>query len=375
MPNVLPRARKPHTPNTNPGCCTSDLNPPTYERFHGCVDALFDTNAPTQPVDANLSTSPQVTEISGEASLILDGSTSQGNALQYQWSIDAAQPALYQLENADQKVATLRYLNPPTEGMLKVTLTVSDGGSTNSKTLTLIHKPALSSAWLDLGKLVDLAQPLRMGDAIALRTVTESGIDAYWPIQPVTLKDANGWVLQLAQAINGQNGPVRIGALDGQGNIDPSQQEHLNRIYVLPGSGIKSAFLKVISAPNTATPANVTPMIANSSPWYYESQVRLGHTQPITSMKLTITLKKTSGWTLNGLYNTVGEKIRQSTQNTAQALIYEFELLARQTLEPGQSRIFAAQANGSGKTHPTTGDSYRINYTMGGKTYSTSGQF
>jgi chitin-binding protein len=347
----------------------------TYERFHGCVDALFDYNAPTQPVDANLITTPQVSEITGQASLLLDGSPSQGNGLNYRWSVDAVQPALYQLENDRQKVATLRYLNPPTQGSLKVTLTVSDGVSTNTETLTLIHKPALSSAWLDLGELAALAQPLRIGDGIALRTVTGSGIDAYWPIQPVILKNTNNWILRLAQAINGQNGPVRIGALDGQGNIGPSQQQLSNRIYVMPGSGIKNAFLKVIPAPDTATPANVTPMVVNSSPWYFESQVRLRHTQPITSLKLTITLKKTGGWTLNGLYNTVGSKIRQSAQNTAQALTYEFELFPGQILEPAQSRIFAAQVNGSGKTRPTTGDGYRISYTMGGVTYSNSGQF
>jgi len=347
----------------------------TYERFHGCVDAQFDFNTPPQPLDANLITTPQVNEINGEASLLLDGSPSRGDALHYQWSIDAAEPALYHLENASQKIATLHHLNPTTEGRLKVTLTVSDGVSTNSETLTLIHKPAISSAWLDLGQLAALAQPLRIGDAIALRTVTESGIDTFWPIQPVTLQDANAWTLQLAKAINGQGGPVRIGAMDAQGNISLSQQEYLNRIYVLHGSGIKSAFLKVTSSPDAATLASVTPIVANSSPWYHESQIRLSHAQPITSLKLSITLQKTQGWTLNGLYNTVGGKIRQSTQGSNQTLVYEFELMPGQTLEPAQSRIFAAQANGRGKSHPTSGDNFRMTYTMGGITHSSSGRF
>ena len=298
-----------------------------------------------------------------------------GNGLRYQWSIESPQSAVYRLDHASEVVATLHYADPPAAGSVKLRLTVTDGVTTASDILTLTHKPAGGSAWSDLGLLSALAQPLNVGDALALRTVTQSGLDTLWPTQPVTVRSVGDWPLQLAQAINSQNGPVRIGVLNLQGEILPGEDVAASRVYATSGTGIVSAFLKVIPASSPVPGANVSSVIASASPWYHEAQIRISHAQPITALSVKITLKKTAGWSLNGLYNTVGGQIRQTKASTASALVYQFDLLPAQTLNPGQARIFAAQANGSGKVRPVAGDDYSVTYTMGGVTRTIRGRF
>jgi len=348
----------------------------TYERFHGCVDALFDDGIPPNPgMDARIELTPEVTELVGGGRLTLDGRQSIGSGLSYQWSIESSRPTAYRLEGGNESVATLHYDDIPAESNLRILLNVTDGAESDSETLTLVHKPAILSNWRDLGLLSGLAQPLQSGDRMAIRTVTEGGIDALWPTQPVKWVKGSDWTQQLAQVINAQNGPVRLGLLNDQGEVRMSQNLAENRVYAASGTGITSVFLKVTPAPGAGSKATITPRVSQASPWYHESRILISHTKPITALSVRITFQKNDRWSLNGAYNTVGSVIRQSTSNTAKALIYRFELQPGQTITPGQNRLFAAQANGSGEVHPVAGDSYSVTYIMDGVTRTITGHF
>ena len=347
----------------------------TYERFHGCVDALFDGGAPPNPeLDARITLTPAVSELIGSGSLTLDGSQSIGEGLSYQWSIESTQPMAYHLEHDNEKIATLHYDDVPAVGNLKLLLNVTDGARSDSEVLTLVHQPAIFSNWRDLGLLSGLAQPLEPGDRIALRTVTQAGIDALWPTQPVKYRKGSDWSQQLAQAINSRNGPVRLCILNNQGEVQMSQNLAENRVYAASSTDIASVFLKVTPV-NAGSKPTITPKVAQASPWYHESQIVISHAKPITALRVKITFQNTPGWSLNGSYNTVGDMIRQSTTSSAKALTYQFILQPGQTLAPGQNRRFASQANGSGTVHPSTGDSYSVTYTVEGVTRTISGHF
>jgi hypothetical protein len=75
------------------------------------------------------------------------------------------------------------------------------------------------------------------------------------------------------------------------------------------------------------------------------------------------------------MFNTVGGQILHSNTVTATTITYQFTLAAGQTLGQGTNRTFAAQTNGTGTLHPTTGDTWVVTYTTGGVTYTQTGNF
>jgi len=119
----------------------------------------------------------------------------------------------------------------------------------------------------------------------------------------------------------------------------------------------------------------VTPAINANSPWYNEEVIRLSNTANITALSLTITLQRTTGISFNGQYNTVGGMILQSNSSTSTAITYQFNLASGQTLWPNTNWTFAAQAGGTGTIHPTAGDTWVVNYTVGGVSFTQSGTF
>ena len=113
----------------------------------------------------------------------------------------------------------------------------------------------------------------------------------------------------------------------------------------------------------------------NSSPWYSELQVRLANTQPITAMTVTVTVQRTTGVTHSGQYNTVGGQVAQSVTGAATPIVYTWTLNSGQQLGASTMRTFAAQIGGNGTTHPVTGDTWRVVYTVGGTQYTQTGTF
>ena len=119
----------------------------------------------------------------------------------------------------------------------------------------------------------------------------------------------------------------------------------------------------------------VTAAINANSPWYNEEAIRLNNTGVITALSVTIVIQRTTGVGLNGMFNTVGGQILQSSAVTTPTITYQFTLAAGQTIGAGTNRTFAAQASGSGTLHPTAGDTWIVSYTTGGVTYTQTGTF
>jgi len=118
----------------------------------------------------------------------------------------------------------------------------------------------------------------------------------------------------------------------------------------------------------------LTPVINANSPWYDDEGVRLSNTGAITALSITITVQNTGGIGFSGQYNTVGGSITQSHSSTSTAIIYQFNLSAGQTLNPG-GYLFDAQMGATGTAHPTAGDTFMVTYTTGGQTFTQSGHF
>ncbi len=119
----------------------------------------------------------------------------------------------------------------------------------------------------------------------------------------------------------------------------------------------------------------VTPLINASGPWFNEEAISLSNTGDITSLSITIVIQRGAGVSFNGQFNTVGSQILHSNTITATTITYQFTLASGQTLGQGTNRIFAAQTNGNGTVHPTSGDTYTVTYTTGGVTFTQTGTF
>jgi chitin-binding protein len=347
----------------------------TFERFHGCIDVVFSGGTPG--VDAQIALSPNVAEFEGSGSITLDARGSTGSNLTYQWTVDSQNPSLYTLTNANQSVATLTMGTPTAASNVTVALVVSSGGSSDSATRTIVHRPVGAAQWFDLGALTSTAITMNVGDRVSVRTVSNTGQDAFWPSTPLTITAANAaataWPLALGQAVNAANGAVRVGVLNAQNQITPQQNATSNHVFAQTAANIASAFLQRVPASTDNGGVTVTPVVASASGWYNEQQLRIANTAPLTALSATIVVQRTTGISYSGMYNTAG--LTQANSSTATAVTYTFTLPSGQTLGASTSRTFAAQMGGTGTAHPTSGDTWTITYTTGGVTRTQSGTF
>jgi hypothetical protein len=216
-----------------------------------------------------------------------------------------------------------------------------------------------------------------VGDRVSVRTVSNTGQDAFWPSTPLTITAANAaataWPLALGQAVNAANGAVRVGVLNAQNQITPQQNATSNHVFAQTSANIASAFLQRVPASTDNGGVTVTPVIASASGWYNEQQLRIANTAPITALSATIVVQRTAGISYSGMYNTAG--LTQANSSTATAVTYTFTQPSGQTLGASTSRTFAAQMGGTGTAHPTSGDTWTITYTAGGVTRTQSGTF
>ncbi|NJO12539.1 MAG: hypothetical protein HC872_02730 [Gammaproteobacteria bacterium] len=239
----------------------------TFERFHGCVDASFQGGGgPT--LDARMTFTPDAAELEGTGSITLDGRTSVGANLSYQWSVASQNPGLYTLSNANQPVATLTLGAPQAAGNVTVSLVVSSGSVTDSATRTFIHRPAGAAQWFDLGPLTAAPITMVIGDKVSVRTVSNSGQDAFWPASPLVITAANtaadAWPTALAQAVNAANGAVRIGVLNAQNQVVPQTGATVNRVYALTSANITSAFLQRVPGAVPMAPTGLAAVAGNA---------------------------------------------------------------------------------------------------------------
>jgi uncharacterized membrane protein len=119
----------------------------------------------------------------------------------------------------------------------------------------------------------------------------------------------------------------------------------------------------------------VTTVINSNGAFFDDEGVKISNTGAITALSITINVQNTGGLSFNGQYNTVGSSIVNSHSSTATVITYQFSLAAGQTLSPGTGFLFDAQMSGTGTAHPTSGDTFTVNYTTGGKSFTQSGHF
>jgi len=234
--------------------------PPTFERFHGCIDAQF-SGTPQPGVTANFVRTPNAATFTGSGSIALNGASSVGSNLAYTWSVSAPNPALYTITNPMSAQATLNLNVPTAAENVTVTLLVTSGNASDTEAQTFLHQPAISTQWQDLGVLTADARTLVVGDRVSIRTVSSTGQDAFWPTTPITITAATTgptqWPVALGNAVNAMNGNVRVGVLNAQNQVVPAANATSNRIYSLTSAGIASAFLQVVPGAVPSTPSGL----------------------------------------------------------------------------------------------------------------------
>jgi hypothetical protein len=125
----------------------------------------------------------------------------------------------------------------------------------------------------------------------------------------------------------------------------------------------------------SAGSVTVTPVVNPNTPNFTEEDIKIANTASLTALKVTIVMQRASGVSYSGQYNNVGSQITQANSSTKSAITYTFTLASGKTVGAGTNWVFAGQANGTGKVHPTTGDTYTVTYTMGGQTNTKTGHF
>jgi chitin-binding protein len=242
--------------------------PPTFERFHGCVDVSFSGSQPPV-ITASIALNPNVTTFTGPGSITLDGRGSTGSNLSYTWSVSAPNAALYSITNPNSSVATLN-LNTPTAAQdVTVNLLITSGNSSDTETRSFLHQPAANTPWQDLGALTADARTLVAGDQVSVRTVSSTGVDAFWPTTPITITSSNTgsaqWPVTLGNAVNAMNGAVRIGVLDTASNtVTPAANATSNRVYAMTSANLQSAFLQLVPGAVPNAPTGVTGTAGNA---------------------------------------------------------------------------------------------------------------
>jgi endoglucanase len=117
-----------------------------------------------------------------------------------------------------------------------------------------------------------------------------------------------------------------------------------------------------------------TGVVASSSAYYGEEDVKFGNTSSITALTITITVQKTTGITYNEMYATFGGVTTTHADNGS-TITYTYTLNSGQSISPTTSLLAAAQFSGTGTAHSTTGDTWSITTTSGGVANTVSGHF
>ena len=204
---------------------------------------------------------PNVSTFTGSGSIALNGSSSVGTNLAYSWSVDSENPSLYTITNPMAAQATLNLGPPQASGNVTVNLLVTSGNASDSETRTILHQPAVTNPWFDLGALTVDPRTLVVGDRVNVRTVSSTGQDAFWPTTPITITSANTgaaqWPLTLGNAVNALNGDVRIGVLNAQNQVVPAANATTNRVFSMTSANIASAFLQIVPGAVPPAPTNL----------------------------------------------------------------------------------------------------------------------
>jgi len=220
----------------------------TYERFHGCIDAVFiDSNA--TPVKAELVVTPNNTTVTGAGAIAFDGTGSTGDNLTYQWSVSSIDDNLYTLSTPTEPSTQLTYSDPSVAVDVSVSLSVSNNNGSDNSVYTFEHLSSTNATWKLLGPLTTSIPLLNIGNNVTIRVVDNAGNDSYLPAQPLTIDSSNHavniWPYELAQQINTVDSTIAIGVINANGEIIPEQNATSNNIYTRLDSNVAGVYLNV----------------------------------------------------------------------------------------------------------------------------------
>ncbi len=151
-----------------------------------------------------------------------------------------------------------------------------------------------------------------------------------------------------------------------------SQGPHTMRVEYYERGGLARATLVMTLLDNGVT---ATPSISGDQTFFGQENISVSSTSKITAMNLTITVAQTTGITFNGQYETYGNDQFVSTNNTGGGFItYAFNLKSNKSVAAG-SGLLAAQFNGTGTPHPTSGDTWTLTTTTALGTVTQTGTF
>jgi uncharacterized repeat protein (TIGR03803 family) len=123
-----------------------------------------------------------------------------------------------------------------------------------------------------------------------------------------------------------------------------------------------------------AGPATTTTNVQVNTGFFTEEDVILSTPASITALTLTITVQITPGLTFSGMFQNVFGAITQTHVTGPTTITYTFVLQPGNTIPPG-TFTFAAQMGTTGVVHNVHGDTFTLNYTSGGQSFSQSGAF
>lgn len=125
-------------------------------------------------------------------------------------------------------------------------------------------------------------------------------------------------------------------------------------------------------APVDNNGVSATSAVPNSQGWFGESNILLNTTDTITDMSATIMVAQTPGVTYHGQWQNIQkDDVVEGTATSCGFIFYTFTLKQTKTIGTG-SWVLAAQWDGTGTIHPTSGDTWTLTVrtSKGVKTFS-----
>ncbi|MEM6794691.1 MAG: cellulose binding domain-containing protein [Acidobacteriota bacterium] len=316
----------------------------TFERFHGCIDAVF--GDVSNPVDARIAVTPDVNEITGAGSLSLDAGASAGSGLSFQWSVTAADPALYSFSDATAAATTFSFADPSVASNVTLTLTATDGTNSDSAIVQLSHLPDTPVGFKLLGLVTEEPQALQAGDRVQVRVVDSAGQDSFFPATPLTLDAQNSapdaWPAALAGAVNALGADVVIGLLNASGEVVPVQDAVSNYFYSRLGSDVVSAFLVVTPAGSSSSSCEF--VVSNEWDSGFTATIRINNDGTSAIDGWQVSWEFTDGSAVDNLWN--ANLVTTGSSYSASNLDWNG------VIQPGQSAEFGFVGSKGGSSVP-----------------------
>jgi len=170
------------------------------------------------------------------------------------------------------------------------------------------------------------------------------------------------------------SGPSASAIADGDFNGDG----HSDLAVVDRQDALVNVFLNTSFGPSGGSGGNVTttPSLASSSsPYYTEEDLKVANTAPLTSLHITVTVRKTAGISYAGQYTTFpAGAVTSSHMDTGDAIVYSYDLAPGHTIPAGTYTV-GSQFGGDGTYHASMDDTYMVAADAGSGAQASAGHF